>query len=120
MEARAADAAVRRRAAVSVQGAAIALMFSEVPMATDRLALCLRTQRRIGAAHALLHFRRLVASCLREEGEARRVASALAQPLEELDDALAADRLDAEAMRDAERALSFVRFQLWWIEQLHP
>ena len=98
-------------------------MFNEVPVATDRLALCLRTQRRIGAAHAVLHLRRLASLCLHEAGrqseeEMRCVASSLARPLKELDDALAADRLEPPAMAAAERNLSFVRFQLWRLERL--
>jgi len=97
-------------------------MFSEVSIATDRLALCLRTQRRIGAAHALLHLRRLAAACLRATSphdEIHRLAITLPQPLKELDDALAADRLDAVAMAAATLRLSFIRFQLWRIESLH-
>jgi len=101
-------------------------MFSEVSIATDRLALCLRTQRRIGAAHALLHLRRLAAACVHEneargrrnENDMRRVASALASPFKELDDALAADRLDTRSIAEAEARLSFVRFQLWQLERL--
>jgi len=92
-----------------------------VPTATDRLALCLRTQRRIGAAHALLHLRRLAAACLRATAphdEGRDLAATLLHPLEELDEALAADRLEPEAMRRATSRLSFVRFQFWRIECL--
>jgi hypothetical protein len=90
-------------------------MFSEVPTATDRLALCLRTQRRIGVAHALLH---VVAACLRAGDDSRMLASTLARPLKELDDALATDRLDARAMAKAEAGLSMVRFRLWELERL--
>jgi hypothetical protein len=95
-------------------------MFSEVQIATARLALCLRTQRRIGAAHALLHLRRLTAMCLRLAGNdtARQLAADLAHPLKELDDAIAADRLDSNAISAAALRLSFVRFQLWRIETL--
>ena len=93
-------------------------MFSEVSIATDRLALCLRTQRRIGAAHAILHLRRLIASCLHEGDTLRPLAATLARPLKALDDALAADRLDARAMAEAEGQLSFVRFQLWVLERM--
>jgi hypothetical protein len=101
--------------------ASLALMFSEVPIAVARLALCLRTQRRIGSAHALLHLRRLAAACLRQSlvddsrsgTAARRMAIAIVQPLKELDDALAADRLPPPAIADTTFRLSFVRFQLW-------
>ena len=99
----------------------MALMFSEVPTATDRLALCLRAQRRIGAAHALLHLRRLAAACLRAavpNDEARDLAATLLHPLKDLDDALAADRLEPDAMLRATSRLSFVRFQFWRIECL--
>lgn len=96
-------------------------MFGEVPTAVARLALCLRTQRRIGATHALLHLRRLVAACVRQrllddtrDGViARRLAMSLAQPLKELDDALAADRLTPSAIAETTLKLSFVSFQLW-------
>ena len=103
---------------MTARAAAISLMFSEVPTATDRLALCLRTQRRIGAAHALLHLRHLVAACLRAGDDSRMLASTLARPLKELDDALATDRLDARAMAKAEAGLSMVRFRLWELERL--
>jgi hypothetical protein len=104
----------------------VALMFGEVPTAVERLALCLWTQRRIGSAHALLHLRRLVALCLRrsvtddsaEGTETRHIAMALAQPLKELDDALAADRLLPAGVQAATLRLSFVRFQLWRMECL--
>jgi hypothetical protein len=103
-------------------------MFNEVPIAVERLALCLRTQRRIGAAHALLHLRRLVAVWLRPNvsddspagTEARRLTMSLAQPLKELDDALAADRLESRAIAAATLRLSLVRFHLWRIEMLTP
>jgi len=101
-------------------------MFNEVSIATDRLALCLHTQRRIGAAHALVHLRRLVVACQQECGfdatdtsEARRLLAAMAPPLQELDDALATDRLDTPAMVEAEHSLSFIRFQFWRIERLY-
>ena len=102
-------------------------MFNEVSIATERLALCLRLQRRIGAAHAMLHLRRVAAACLREnvrsgqhdEDEMCRVAAALARPLKELDDALAADRLDPRGIADAEARLSYIRFQLWRLECFH-
>jgi hypothetical protein len=103
---------------VIAEAAAISLMFSEVSTATDRLALCLRTQRRIGAAHALLHLRHLVAACLRAGDDSRMLASTLARPLKELDDALATDKLDARAMTNAEAGLSMVRFRLWELERL--
>lgn len=101
-------------------------MFSEVPVAVERLALCVHTQRRIGAAHALLHLRRLAAACLRsaESGDrttttdSRRRASTLARPLKELDDALAADRLEPRLMVEACQRLSFVRFQFWCLENM--
>jgi hypothetical protein len=101
-------------------------MFGEVPIAVERLALCLGTQRRIGAAHALLHLRRLAAVCLRHTvaddstagSEARKVVMTLAQPLGALDDALAADRLAPPAITDATLRLSFIRFQLWRLEML--
>lgn len=101
-------------------------MFGEVPVAIERLAVCVRTQRRIGAAHALLHLRRLAAACLRHHmtndtrtgSEARRLAMRLAAPLKELDDALAADRLPPQAMADASLRLSFIGFQLWQLEGL--
>ena len=53
----------RRR--LTAQEASLALMFDQAPLAIGRLALCLESQRRIGASHALLHLRRLVAACLR-------------------------------------------------------
>lgn len=94
-------------------------MFDQVPVAVERLALCLETQRRIGASHTLLHLRRLVAACLRlttvEEaggGELRRAASSLARPLKELDDALAADRLEHAAILTATQQLAFIQLQL--------
>jgi hypothetical protein len=93
-------------------------MFSEVPTATDRLALCLHTQRRIGAAHALLHLRHLVAACLRAGDESRTLASTLTRPMKELDDAIATDKLDARAMAKAETDLSMVCFRLWELERL--
>jgi hypothetical protein len=101
-------------------------MFGEVSVAVQRLALCVRTQRRIGAGHALLHLRRLAALCLRHKVaddsragvEARRLAMSLAEPLKELDDALAADRLESRTMTIAELRLSFVRFQLWRLQTL--
>ena len=96
--------------------AALSLMFSEVPIAIERLALCLRLQRRIGAAHALLHLRRLAAACVRAGGGARTLATRLDKPLAELDRALAVDRLDESTMIEAERALSFVGFQFWQLE----
>ena len=105
--------------------ASLALMFGEVPTAVARLALCVRTQRRIGATHALLHLRRLVGACLRQrllddsrDGViARRVAMSVAQPLKEIDDALAADRLSPPAISETTKRLSFVRFQLWQLER---
>jgi hypothetical protein len=100
------------------KAAAISLMFSEVPTATDRLALCLRTQRRIGAAHALLHLRHLVAACHRAGPESRMLASTLARPLKELDDALANDRLNALGMAKAEADLSMIHFRIWELDRL--
>ena len=99
-------------------------MFSEVRVAVERLALCLCLQRRIGAAHALLHLRRLVALAQRQGGseakrEARNVASALARPLKELDDALAADHLSPGTISDALLRLSLVAFRLWQLAKLH-
>jgi hypothetical protein len=96
-------------------------MFSEVPIAVARLALCLRTQRRTGSTHALLHLRRLAAACLRQNlvddsragTTAPHMAMALAEPLKELDDALAADRLPPPAIAETTLRLSFVRFHLW-------
>jgi len=101
-------------------------MFDQVPVAVERLALCLESQRRIGASHALLHLRRLAAACLRltvaddsKAGtELRHGAMSLAAPLKELDDALAADRLDRAAIAAASRQLAFVRFQLDRLEAL--
>jgi hypothetical protein len=100
-------------------------MFGEVPTAVARLALCVRTQRRIGATHALLHLRRLAAACLRRNiandsalgTRARRIAMTLAQPLKEIDDALAADRLTPAAITITMSKLSFVRFQLWYLQR---
>jgi hypothetical protein len=43
----------------------------------------------------------------------------MAQPLQELDDALATYRLDTPAMVEAEHRLSFIRFQFWRIERLY-
>jgi hypothetical protein len=91
-------------------------MFSEVPIAIERLAFCLRLQRRVGASHALLHLRRLAAACSRMAGSARALASPLENPLAQLDRAFAVDRLDESAMIEAERLLSFVRFRLWQLE----
>jgi hypothetical protein len=99
-------------------------MFGEVPTAVARLALCVRTQRRIGATHALLHLRRLAAACLRRNiaddtaagTRARRLAMSLAQPLKEIDDALAATRLAPNAIIETTLRLSFVRFQLWQLQ----
>lgn len=96
-------------------------MFSEVPIAVARLALCLRAQRRVGSMHALLHLRRLTAACLRRNlvddsrmGTAvRRLAMSLAQPLKAIDDALAADRLSPSLIAETTLRLSFLRFQLW-------
>jgi hypothetical protein len=119
MEARTSSARAGHR--LTTQEASLALMFSEVSIATDRLALCLRTHRRIGAAHALLHLRRLAAMCLRATStteEFRQIAMTLTQPLKELDDALAIDRLDPTGMTAAAVRLSFIRFQLWRIECL--
>lgn len=100
-------------------------MFDQVPVAVERLTLCLETQRRIGASHALLHLRRLAAACLRltvedfrAETELRHAAKSLSQPLKELDDALAADRLDGAAVSAATRQLAFIRFQLTRLETL--
>ena len=95
-------------------------MFDQVPVAVERLAVCLETQRRIGASHALLHLRRLAAVCLRvtiaddsvSGTELRRGAMSLAQPLEELDEALAVDRLDQEAISAATEHLQLVRSRL--------
>lgn len=118
MEAR---ASASRAGRLTTQDASLALMFSEVSIATDRLALCLRTQRRIGSSHALLHLRRLASVCLRAtlaDDELHCIARSLAQPLKELDDALAADRLEVKAMAAASERLSFIRFQLWRIENL--
>jgi hypothetical protein len=113
-------------ARLTTDEASLASLFGEVPTAVERLALCIWTQRRIGSAHALLHLRRLAAVCLRrsvtddtvEGTETRRVAMALAQPLKELDDALAADRLHPSGVEAATLQLSFVRFQLWRLERL--
>jgi hypothetical protein len=101
-------------------------MFDQVPVAVERLSLCLETQRRIGASHALLHLRRLAAACLRltvaddsrAGTELRHTAMSLAQPLKELDDALAADRLDRATISDATEQLAFIRFQLGRLETL--
>jgi anti-sigma-K factor RskA len=102
-------------------------MFSEVAIATERLALCLHTQRRIGAAHALLHLRRLTAACRRDGADDRHsdtarevqaIVAGLERPLKDIDDALAADHLLPEAIAAAEARLSFVRFQLWQVERL--
>ena len=101
-------------------------MFDQVPVAIDRLTLCLEMQRRIGASHALLHLRRLTAACLRLTvaddstigSELRHTAMSLAQPLKELDDALAADRLDRSTISIAIRHLAFIRFQLGRIQTL--
>jgi hypothetical protein len=101
-------------------------MFDQVPVAVERLALCLELQRRIGASHALLHLRRLAAVCLRltiaddsrTGSDLRHAAMSLAPPLKELDDALAAERLDRAAVAAATRQLAFVRFQLARLEAL--
>ena len=101
-------------------------MFDQVPVAVERLTVCLETQRRIGALHALLHLRRLAAVCLRltiaddsmAGTELRHAAMSLAQPLKELDDALAADRLDHAAVAAATRQLGFIRFELARLEAL--
>jgi len=101
-------------------------MFDQVPVAVDRLALCLETQRRIGASHALLHLRRLAAACLRFTvaddsaigTQLRHAAMSLAEPLEELDAALAADRLDRAAIAAATHQLAFIRSQLSRLEIL--
>lgn len=114
----------RRR--LTAQEASLALMFDQAPLAIGRLALCLESQRRIGASHALLHLRRLVAACLRltvaddstAGTEVRRTAMSMAQPLKEVDDALAADRLDQIAIATATRQLAFIRFQLGRLETL--
>jgi hypothetical protein len=95
-------------------------MFDQVPVAVERLALCLETQRRIGASHALLHLRRIAAFCLRLTvvddsrlgTEVRYTAMSLAQPLKDLDDALAADRLDRAAISVAREQLTSIRLQL--------
>jgi hypothetical protein len=95
-------------------------MFDQVPVAVERLALCLETQRRFGASHALLHLRRIAAFCLRATvvddsrfgTEIRHTAMALAQPLKDLDDALAADRLDRAAISMAREQLTSIRLQL--------
>ena len=95
-------------------------MFDQVPVAVERLALCLETQRRVGASHALLHLRRIAAVCLRLTvaddskfgTELRHAAMSLAQPLKDLDDALAADRLDHGAIPIAREQLTSIRFQL--------
>jgi hypothetical protein len=100
-------------------------MFGEVPIAVARLSLCVRTQRRIGATHALLHLRRLAATCLRYRlvddsrggKAARRIAMSLAQPLKEIDDALVSDRPSPVAISQTTLKLSFVRFQLWQLER---
>ena len=99
-------------------------MFDQVPVAVERLALCLETQRRIGASHALLHLRRIAAVCLRLTvvddsrfgTEVRYTAMSLAQPLKDLDDALAADRLDRGAISIAREQLTSIRFQLGRLE----
>lgn len=101
-------------------------MFGQVPVAVERLALCLETQRRIGASHALMHLRRLIAVCLRLSvaddsragAELRHGAMSLAQPLKDLDDALAADRLDRGAVLIAAQQLAFIRLQLERLETL--
>ena len=101
-------------------------MFDQVPVAVERLTLCLETQRRIGASHALLHLRRLAAACLRltvaddsrTGTELRHAAMSLAQPLKGLDDALAADRLDRATISAATEQLAFIRFQLGRLETL--
>src|SRR4029079_16978750 len=105
---------------LTAQEASLALMFDQVPVAVERLAVCLETQRRIGASHALLHLRRLAAVCLRvtiaddsvSGTELRRAAMSLARPLEELDEALAVDRLDDAAISAATEQLRLVRKQL--------
>lgn len=98
-------------------------MFSEVTAAVERLSLCLCLQRRIGASHALLHLRRLAALVQRHCGseakpEAREIARALARPLKELDDALAADHLAPGTISDALLRLSFVTFRFWQLAKL--
>ena len=101
-------------------------MFDQVPVAVERLALCLEMQRRIGASHALLHLRRLAAVCLRltvaddslTGTEFRRTAMSLAQPLKELDDALAADRLERGVVSAATQQLAFIQLQLARLEAL--
>lgn len=101
-------------------------MFDQVPIAVERLEDCLEAQRRIGASHALLHLRRLAAACLRltvaddstAGTELRHAAMSVAQPLKELDDALAADRLDRAAISAATRQLAFIRFQLARLSRL--
>jgi len=117
MASRAAHPALRGPERLSSPVAALSLMFSEVPIAIERLALCLRQQRRIGAAHALLHLRWLAAACFRVIGDERAQPSPLERSLAQLDRAFALDRLDESAMIEAERLLSFVRFQLWQLEQ---
>jgi hypothetical protein len=105
---------------LTAQEASLALMFDQVPVAVERLALCLETQRRVGASHALLHLRRIAAVCLRLTvaddskfgTELRHAAMSLAQPLKDLDDALAADRLDRGAISIAREQLTSIRFQL--------
>ena len=124
MEARATVA--RNTARITTREASLILMFGEVPVAVERLAMCVHTHRRIGASHALLHLRRLVAACLRHHltndstpgTEARRLAMTLAQPLKELDDALAADRLLPNMVGESLLRLSLVGFRLWQLEQL--
>ena len=99
-------------------------MFDQVPVAVERLAVCLETQRRIGASHALLHLRRVAMACHRlavaddstDGTELRYAAMSLAQPLKELDDALAADRLDRAAILTATQQLAFIRLQLARLE----
>ena len=117
MAARAAHPALGGPTRLTSPAAALSLMFSEVPIAVERLALCIRLQRRIGAAHALLHLRRLTAACRRATGNTRDLTTRLVHRLELLDRALAVDRLDVDANSEAERALSFVRFALWRLEE---
>jgi hypothetical protein len=101
-------------------------MFDQVPVAIERLTLCLEMQRRIGASHALLHLRRLAAACLRLTvaddsavgSELRHAAMSLAQPLKDLDDALAADRLNRGAIIAATKHLAFIRLQLDRLERI--
>jgi hypothetical protein len=100
-------------------------MFSGVPIATERLALCLRTQRRIGSAHALEHLRALTAAMhaisdpLADQLAIDALLELVDAGLEAIALAVAADRLDAPSTARAEAELSAARFRLWELERLH-